>query len=56
MLASDDMASLYQYRFLCGGYLQKKSKRAAEYKITFSVFNTWFQYHLERKPLIWQVC
>lgn len=32
MLACDDMASLYQYRFLCGGYLQKRSKRAAEYK------------------------
>lgn len=56
MLACDVMASLYQYRFLYGGYLQKEVKGQQNTKLTFSVFNTWFQYHLERKSLIWQVC
>ena len=56
MLACDVTASLCQYCFLSGGYLQKEVKGQQNTKLTFSVFNTWFQYHLERVSLIWQVC
>lgn len=56
MLACDVMASLYQHNFLYRGYFQKEIKGQQNAELTFSVPNTWFQYHLERKSLIWQVC
>lgn len=56
MLACDATASLYQYHFLYGGYLQEEVNGQQNPKLTFSVFKTWFQYHLERKSFIWQVC
>lgn len=56
MLACAIKASLYHYRFLYGGYLQKQINGQQNTKLTFSVFHTRFQYHLEGKSLIWQVC
>lgn len=56
MLAYDVMAVLYQHNFLNRRYLQNDMKGQQNTKLTFSVSNTWFQYHLERKSLIWQVC
>lgn len=55
-LACEVMALLYQQNFLYRGRLQKEIKGQQNTIFTFPVSNTWFQYHLERKSLIWQVC
>lgn len=56
LLAWDVMALLYQHNFLYRGYLEKEVKGQQNTKLTFSVSNMWFQYHLEGKSLVWQIC